>query len=456
MTAANVTYTSAEARGALPVLGHALRFIRDSRGFLSTLAGAGDLVWIRLGRSRALVVCDPELTRRVLVNDRVFEKGGPFVDRLREFIGESVSTCPRAEHRRQRRLMQPAFHHSRLAGYAKLMGEQIADVISDWRDGQVLDVYASMQDITTRITARTLFASPASGAVVDDARDALNEIVAGAGRRMLLPPSLAKLPTPGKRRYDRARTRIRELTDALIADYRGAGVDHHDLMSMLLGATDDSGGSWSEQEISDQVVTLFLGGVETVASTVGWALCLLAQDPEIQERLHREVAAASGDRAPAYEDLPRLVLCRNVIMEALRIYPPGWLLTRRTAAGCELGGHAIPAGTDVIYSPYLLQHRADLFPDPERFDPDRWDGHRPGRSPAFIPFGDGPRKCIGDTLTMVEAPLILASVVARWRLHPVEPHVRSKQRVSLLLTPRNLRVRISAVDARDRVDAPIG
>jgi pentalenene oxygenase len=445
LTTLSRQYVTSAARGAFPVLGHALPLLRDPRGFLRSLAGQGDLVWLRVGLSRALVVCHPELTHQVLVNDRDFDKGGPWVDRLREIIGDSVLSCPRSEHRRLRRLIQPAFHPSRLPGYAATMVEQTAEVVDRWRDGQVLDVYASMQDVTTRITARTMFASPASSAVIDDARTALNDIVAGAGARLLLPPSLAKLPTPGKRRYDRARQRVREITDALIADYRSAGVDHHDLMSMLLAARDEEDGTrLSEREISDQVVTLFLGGMETTASTLGWALCLLAQHPDVERRLHREIDTVVGDGLPTSDHVPQLELASQIITETMRLFPAGWLLTRRTANDCELGGHPVPAGTDVIYSPYLLHHRADLFPDPDRFDPDRWagDAPRPPRG-ALIPFSGGPRKCVGDAFAMVEAPLILAYVAARWRLEPMEQDVRPKQRLSLVLTPRQQRVRIT-------------
>ncbi|SMC59988.1 cytochrome P450 [Kibdelosporangium aridum] len=434
-------FTFAEAKGALPVLGHVGKLLRDPRGFLMSLPDQGDLVRIRLGTSRAYLVCNAELTHQVLVNDRVFDKGGPFVDRLREFIGESVSTCPRGEHRRQRRLMQPAFHPNRLTHYAELMKTETVVVTNSWQHGQVLDVYAAMQAITTKIAARTMFAAPASAALIEDAYDALNEIMTGAGKRMLIPPPLDKLPTRSKIRYDRARKRIREITDQLISDYRAAGVDHQDLMSMLL-ARDEDGGALSEEEISNQVVTLFLGGVETVASTLGWALCVLALHPEIQDRLHAEVDAIGP--SPTLEDLAKMPYAKGIISESLRMYPPGWLLTRMTTKDSMLGGVHIPAGSTVIYSPFLLGNRSDLFDDPDRFDPDR-HAKRPVKG-SFVPFGEGPRKCIGDTFTMVEAPLVLALIAAKWRVEPAGTRIRPLERMSLLLTPRDLKVRLVARD----------
>ncbi len=445
MTTLDASYLAADARGAVPVLGHLPALLRDPRGFLRSLSDQGDLVWIRAGNSRILVVCDPELTHQLLMNDRGFDKGGPWVDRLREIIGNSVVSCPRGEHRRLRRLIQPAFHQSRLPDYAVVMVEQATAVVDGWRDGQILDVYAGMQDITAKIIARTMFAAPASETVVDAARAALNIIVTNAGKRLLLPPLLARIPTRGKRRYDRARREIREITDALIADYREAGVDHHDLMSMLLAARDEEDGSaLTEQEVSDHVVTLFLGGMETTASMLGWVLCLLAQHPDIERRLQQEVDAVVGAGDPSWEHVPDLKLANSILTEAMRLFPPGWMLTRRTSDNCELGGHLIPADTDVIYSPYILQHRGDLFPDPDRFDPDRWTGE-PARLPrgALVAFSGGARKCVGDNFAMVEGALILACFVSRWQLHAIERDVRPKQRFGLVLTPNRQRVRIT-------------
>ena len=432
----------AEAKGALPGLGHAIALVRDPRAFLLSLPAYGDLVQIRLGPSKAIVVCDPELTHQVLVNDRIFDKGGPFIDRAQEFIGESVLTLPRSRHRRQRRLLQPAFNHQRFPAYAELMMKEIDAVLDSWHDGDLLEAYTSMKAITTRITARTMFAAPMSQDLIDEAGETLDEIIASAGKRMLIPPPLDRLPTPGKRRYDRARARIRRITDQLIADYRKAGVDHNDLMSMLLAA-DEDGQTLSEEEISNQVVTMFIGGVETTASALGWALCLLAEHPEAEKRLHEEVHAVVGSRPPTWEDLPKLEYTTKVINEALRMYPAGWLLTKMTTADSELGGISIPKGRTVIYSPYLLGNRPEMFPEPDRFDPDRWvDGARIPRG-AFVPFSGGPRKCIGDDFAMVEARLALAAIASRWQIHSAEPDYRPARRISITLTPGKHRVRVT-------------
>jgi cytochrome P450 len=173
-------------------------------------------------------------------------------------------------------------------------------------------------------------------------------------------------------------------------------------------------------------------------------LCLLAQHPDVELRLQQEVDAVIGDDDPSSEHVPDLKLTSSILTEAMRLFPPGWMLTRRTGDACELGGHMIPADTDVIYSPYILHHRGDLFPHPDRFDPDRWTGE-PARLPrgALVPFSGGARKCVGDNFAMVEGALILACFVSRWQLHPIERDVRPKQRFGLVLTPSKQRVRIT-------------
>jgi len=442
------TFTSARASGAVPVLGHIPALIRNPRKFLLSLPDLGDLVRIRLGPSAAFVLCNAELTDEMLANDRVFDKGGPLVDRLRDLIGDSVSTCPHSRHRRQRRLTQPAFEPNRFAGYASTMINETDSVISSWGDGEELDVVGATQAITTRISARTIFSASTSSALIEEAHGALSEILGDVGKRMLMPPPLDKVPIPTKLRYDRARTRLREVTGQLIADYRSMGVDHHDLISMLLSARDVDGDSLTDEEILNHVVTLFVGGFETVATTLAWAICVLAHHPEIQERLHSEVDSALGGRSPTLEDLAEMPYTCGVITESLRMYPPGWLLSRVATEDSSLGGVNIPAGSTVIYSPFLLGNHVKMFADPQRFDPDRWaeDGPASGRG-ALVPFGGGPRKCIGDAFTMFEAPIVLAMIASRWRLTPVNSEVRPLEhaldRMCFVLAPRKVRVRIS-------------
>ncbi|MBC2878588.1 cytochrome P450 [Streptomyces sp. TYQ1024] len=429
----------------MPLLGHALPLLRDPLAFLSALPGRGDLVQVRLGPVRAVVVCDPELTRRVLRDDRTFDKGGPLYERIREVTGNGLASCPHRDHREQRRLLQPAFHSARMPAYAEVMARQVRVTTGTWRDGGTVDAADEMLALSARITVAAMF-----GAEADDARlapllDDFTTVVAGIPRRALVPPAADRLPTPGNRRYDRARSRLRGAIGRLIAGRHddAAGTGHGDLLSLLLAAGRDGpdGRALSDAGIADQLVTFFAAGTETSGSALAWALHLLGGHPEVARRLRAEVDAVLGAAPVAtLAHLPDLRLTSAVVNEALRLYPPAWLLTRTTTSDTRLGGHTLPAGTAVVYSAYLLHRRPDLFPDPERFDPDRWlaapGAPVPPRT-AFLPFGSGPRKCIGDVFALTEAALALATVVADWDLRPAGSR-RVRPAPRLVLSPHRL------------------
>lgn len=442
----NAHRTIATAPGALPLLGHTVALLRNALGFLNSLPDHGDLVRVRLGPSTAIVVCDPDLTRQLLLDDRTFDKGGFFVDMVRDVLGNGVGFCPHSDHRRQRRLTQPAFHPDRLPSYAQTMTDQIVAVTGAWCEGQSIDVLAEMKTITIRTVAATLVGSALSPATLTELFDDFTAVAAGAYRRMLLPPPLKKLPTPGNRRYVRARARLRRTVATIIADYRNSGIDHGDLLSILLATRDDRDGQGlSDTEINDQIVTFFVAGMETTADTLAWALHLLAEHPDVQQRLHAEIDTVLAGRTPALEDLPKLELAGHIITETLRLYPPIWIVTRATTTDTQLGQHPLPTGTTIVVSPYLIQHRPDLHPDPEHFDPDRWNNHRataPPRS-GFIAFGGGARKCMGDTFALTEATLALATITAHWHLDPVWGH-RVHPAVGPTLSPRGPRMRATA------------
>ncbi|MDT3396402.1 cytochrome P450 [Streptomyces sp. B1866] len=446
MTQAGHTFVTAP--GALPLLGHTLGFLRDPLRFLRSLPAFGDMVTIRLGPFDALVVCAPELARQVLVDDRTFDKGGFLFDRSREFLGNGVGTCPHKDHRRQRRLVQPAFHHARLPGYAREMSAQARAVAGAWQPGRTIDVLAETTKISLRTTAATIF-SAAPAALRDSLATDLATLEEGVFRRMLLPPPADAVPTPAKRRYDRARTRSRQTISRIVAEYRADDTDHGDLMSMLLAAQDDLAApgakeaKLSDSEISDQVMSFVFASTDTLGKALAWALHLLGGHPRVAERLHAEVDAVLTGDAAAFEDLPRLEVTRNIVTETLRLYPPGWLLTRTTTADTELGGRRVPAGTDVVVSPYQIHHRADLYTDPERFDPDRWAPERAKSIPrgANLTFGTGARKCVGDSFGMTEATLALATIAARWRLEPVPGRRVRAAPYALALGPKGLYMR---------------
>ncbi|MFE0042668.1 cytochrome P450 [Streptomyces albireticuli] len=440
------------AAGALPLLGHLVPLLRDPLKFLGRLPERGDLVRVRLGPLPVLVVCDPDLTCRALREDRTFDKGGPVYDRGRELIGNGLASCPHRDHRRQRRLLQPAFHPTRLPGYAQAATARTAEATASWQDGQVLDVLSAMQELFASITVDTLFSTTPPPDVLTQALADLNTVVKALTVRTATPQLLNRLPIPRNRRYHQARARLSRTLHHIVTERRATGTstDHGDLLSILLAAHDPDSGpaeqTLTDAEIIDQIVTFFLAATETSASSVAWALHLLGQHPEIETRLHAEADAVLDGRPATHADLPRLELTTRVFTETLRLWPPVWGLTRTCTADTRLGRYPIPTGTSLAYSPYLLHRRPDLYPDPDRFDPDRWapDHPSPPRREAFLPFGGGARKCIGERSAINTGVLALATIASRWHLQPL-PGARVRPVIGgPTLHPSGLRMRTIA------------
>ncbi|MFD5513895.1 cytochrome P450 [Streptomyces sp. NPDC127051] len=431
--------------GGLPFIGHSLPLLRDPLNFMRSMPRDEDIVQIRMGRLRAVVVCDPELTRQVMVDGRTFDKGGPVIDGQREVVGNNIVTCPHSQHRQIRRLSQPAFHLSRFPGYGQTMTAQTMEIIDSWRDGQVVDIIRPLLELSSKILVEAMFsgAIPSSGIrrIIDD----FGEITAGAFRSITMPSLINRLPTPANRRFDRVRANLRQTLSNVIAERRASGGNHNDLLTALLADQGHSGGRMlTDTDLSNEVAAFFIAGTGTTASTLSWALYLLACHPDIQDRLHAETAAVLAGHTAAYEHLPQLDLASRVITETLRLYPTAWVLTRVATADTRLGDCWIPFGTTVVVSPYLIHHRPDLFQEPERFNPDRWEiGYHP-RHPrnTFIPFGLGARKCIGDQFALTEATLALANIIARWRLHDL-PNQRVRLLIGTNIRPRSIRLRVT-------------
>lgn len=422
------------APGGLPLVGHTLALLRDSHAFLTSLPAHGDVVRVKFGPGQAIVVCTPELTQRVLRDDKVFDKGGALFDRIREWLGDGLGTCAHHRHRRQRRLIQPAFHHTRMPGYGETMTAQIDAVTAGWTDGEILDLPSEMGTLSARIAVETMFRDALSPEVLRQSVDDVTAVVRGLYLRASAPAVVSKLPLPGNRRLREARARLQRIVTAIISERRASGDDQGDLLSALLAARDlaeqGDGRGLSDDEISDQVLTFFASGLETTALALVWALRLLAFHPEVEQRVRAEADAVLAGGPAKFADLSELDLTGRVVTEVLRLFPPaGEMFTRTATTDTSLGGTPVAAGTTVVYSSCLIHHRDDLYDDPARFDPDRWD--RASRTPppreAFIPFGGGARKCIGDQFAIAEVVLGLATIVSRWQVRPVpEPRERPR------------------------------
>ncbi|MGX1566047.1 cytochrome P450 [Streptomyces sp. NPDC055506] len=451
-------WTVGTAPGIFPFLGHGIDLVRRPLDFLESLSVHGDLVEIRLGPQRAWMACHPDLVHQVLGDPETFDKGGPLYDRLRTLLGDGVGTCRHQDHRRQRRLLQPGFRKARVADRVQLMGEEVESVCRGWRGGQAVDVSATMMDLSTRVISRLLFSDSLDAATADEMRGCLATVVRGMFVRTVMPvDALFRVPTPANRRYRHASDRLRAIVDAAVAErLRGAAQeDRDDLLGTLLAAArgDGVGTAISDREVHGQVITLMFAGAESTALCLSSALELVGRHPEEERRLHSEVdAVLAPGRPPGPGELPRLVHTRSVVTETLRHRPPGWLFTRVATKDTELAGHRLPRGATVVFSPYLLHHDPALFPDPDRFLPDRW---LPGRDVtvrpgAMIPFGAGRRKCIGETLAMTEAMVAVSFITRHWRLRHL-PGYEERLRPAASLGPRGL-----VMTCEPRVRRPVG
>lgn len=424
----------------LPLLGHALRFRRQPLEFLESLRPLGDIVTIRLGTKPAYIVNSPDLIRRILVTEASAFEIGALLDKVRPFIGNGLITLRGTAHRQHRRLLQPAFHHSRIARYAEVMHRLAAARADSWAEGQQVVADVEMMELAMAVVGRTLFSTDFDQDAVDEVVNAMPILLDGIRKRLLAPTELLeRLPTAENRRFNAAIRRVHEVVDRIIADYRRTGLDHGDLASMMLMARDEATGEGlSNEQVRDEVLTMLAAGTQTTATTVAWALHTMSIRDDIQDRASAEIHEVLGGRAMTFEDIERLDYLRRLLTETLRLYPPAWLLSRRATVEVTLDGHVLPPGASIFFSPYAVHHDPSIFPDPDSFDPDRWlpEPARKIPRPAFIPFGAGTRQCLGEGFAWVEATVVLATILSRWRVRPVAGQAVRKVALATLVPSR--------------------
>jgi pentalenene oxygenase len=426
---------------ALPLLGHALHLLRDPWTFLTAARPLGEVVEIRIGPRPAYLVNEPGLIRRLLVGEaKKFDKGVQF-EKMRPVLGNGLVTAEGQEHLKNRRLVQPAFHHSRIAGYATVMREQSLEMTASWRDGDRIDLDRQLTQLALKIVGKTLFSTELGTEAVDEVLRSMPVFLHGIAKRAMAPTRLLeKLPTAENRRFDEANRRLHEVVDRMIAEYRRAGVDHGDMVSMLLLAVDEATGEGlGDAQVRDEAITMLLAGSETTSTLLSWIFHVLGQRPDLESALQAEVDEVIGDGPVTLEQIGRLAYTRRLVTEALRVYPPAWLITRRANEALTLGGTALPAGASILFSPYSLHRDPAFYPDPDHFDPDRWLPERAKDvpRPAFVPFGAGNRQCIGEGFAWTEAMVVLATVARHWRLRPV-PGVEVRMMPAATLRPSAL------------------
>lgn len=408
---------------------------------LAVMAGLhrrhGDLVHFRIGPQHVFVVLRADLIREVLVRHQRSFKKGPGFEAARMVLGNGLLTSEGDFHLRQRRMLQPAFHRRRVAAYAGIMVEEAARVGGAWEDGEVRDVAVDMSGLALRVVSRALF-----GAELDDDARAIGRAVTEVGEffdylTIALLPVLLRTPLPRVRRFRRGIDELEGATARVIAGRRAADADADgDLLSILLAARDveGDGTGMSDEQVRDEALTLITAGHETTANGLTWTWHMLGQHPHVEERFHAELAEVLGGRSPGVADATALEYTEAVLLESMRLYPPAWGIERRAVCDQEIGGYVIPEGAAVLMPTFVANRDPRVYPDPTRFDPERFLGPEAAARPdwAYPLFGAGTRKCIGVGFAMLEAVLVMAELGQRFRLRPGPGHdVVPQARVSL-------------------------
>ncbi len=423
---------------------------RNPLEFFTGLARTyGDVAYARMGGEHLFVVSDPRAIKDVLVtHNQNFHKSRG-LERTKRLLGEGLLTSEDAFHLRQRRLIQPAFHRERIAAYAATMVAFADRARNGWTDGAELDVAPEMSRLTLLIAGKTLF-----DADVDSQAREIGDAMTGLIKSfwmVMLPfgEMLERLPIPYLRRGRRARERLDEIIYGLIRERRASGVDHGDLLSMLLMAQDDEdkGRGMTDRQVRDEVMTILLAGHETTANALTWTWYLLSQTPDVERRVHEEVDRVLSGRLPEVADVDRLPYVTRVVTESMRLYPPAWLVGRRAINEYGIDGYYVPPRSIILMCEWIVHRDGRHYPDPERFDPDRWTPEFKAQLPrfAYFPFGGGPRQCIGESFAWMELVLLLATIAQRWRFdlvpdHPVVPYaaitLRPKYGMKMVATRR--------------------
>jgi len=419
----------------------------------------GSVSHYKLGGSNIVFINDPDLIREILVTQASSFIKERTQNRMKILLGEGLITSEGEFHMRQRRIAAPAFHRQRIQAYAGMMVERAAAMRANWLSGQAFDMSAAMMELTLEIVARTLFATDVTAAI-REINDEVNVIMRLYNYLIALPraESYLRWPIPGLIRFRKARAKLDSQVYRMIAERRSTNEDRGDLLSMLMAARDesetpaDAGGKpsapqtgMSDRQLRDEVITIFLAGYETVANALTWTWYLLSENPADAERMRNEIDETLQGRLPTLEDVPRLRYTEMVFSESMRLYPPAWAMGRQSTQIVELGPYRLPAGTYFFFSQYILQRSEQFYPDPLRFDPERFTADKKAVRPRFtyFPFGGGSRQCIGEAFAWMEGVLILATLAQRWsfRMIPgqtvdVQPKITLRPKFPMMMVAK--------------------
>lgn len=411
-------------------LGNLFGFRRDSLGFLNRIAHEyGDIVQFKIGPTRIVLLNHPDFIKEVLsTQNSNFVKGRP-LEMAKELLGDGLLTSEGEFHKRQSRVIQPAFHHKMMNTYAPAMIEYTSRLMNSWEDGLTVDMMDKMVELSTGIAGKTMF-NVDIDEEAPEINQALESIMTLFGRITLpFAELLLKLPLPGTILFFRAKARLDNTIYRIINERRRNKLNNGDLLSLLLQEQNETGnsGGLTDQQIRDEALTLFLTAFDTTSLALTWTWFLLSQNPQAEAELHEELDRVLQGRIPTMEDYPRLKFTRMVFTESMRMYPPIYIIAREALEHFSIGNYIVPGGTIILMSPYLIHHDSRFHQDPWKFNPHRWT-ERPGGQQSkyeYFPFSAGPRSCIGQHYAWLEGVLVLASIAQFWRPelvpnHPVE------------------------------------
>jgi cytochrome P450 len=432
----------------LPFLGSLLDVKRDRLGFLARLTSEfGDFVQFRMGKNALYLVNDPDGIRHVLQDNHQNYRKGVGLTQAKRWLGEGLVTSEGEVWSRQHHLIQPAFQRHRLTEFGPVVTNATSTMLKLWSGyaarGQRINVGSQMMQLTLGIITRILFGTDINNAgdvgVAFSAalQDAMNRMTA----IMILPDWL---PIPGKLRFKRALQTLNNIVDEIIRKHRAGEGRPKSLLSDLLAEKLEAHSGFGDRELRDQVMTLLLAGHETTSNSLAWTFYLMSHNPQAWRRVRNEVDQVLGGRMPTHDDLAQLIWTRMVLEESLRLYPPVWLIPRQAVADDEISGYLVASGSHVLISPYILHRHLLHWTEPEMFNPERFSPTKPAKRHqyTYLPFGAGPRACIGSSLAMMEALLILAMVAQKYRLQLAtgsrvvpEPLLTLRFRKGLMMIP---------------------
>jgi cytochrome P450 len=398
----------------------------------------GDVVEVKLGNKTLYIMSNPEHIEQIHSRTGYeFIKGYTGSPGLARLLGNGLLTSEGDFWLRQRRLSAPAFHHKRIIDYASIIVDYSERLASEWRDGEERDIHADMMRLTLEVVAKTLFGVDARNVQKLVAKNVT--IILGEFRQqvyMLL--RIPLLTSASRKRYIQAVEQLEAVVYQMIEEHRQGEHDTGDLLSMLIAAQDEDGSRMTDKQLRDETMTLFLAGHETTANALTWSFYLLSSNPETKQAIVKEIDEVIGGRLPTFEDLSRLPYTQAVVRETMRLYPPAWRVYREAAVDLEIGGFNVPKGTGLWMGQYLVHRDPRWFREPEKFIPERWLSEEIKTIPkyAYFPFGGGPRICIGNAFSEMEANLVLATILQKYDVESL-PGQKIQPEASMTLRPKH-------------------